>query len=124
MGLLLSWTYHNHNHRSGRLSGSAMLKVWGRRNSFNVQKVMWLIGELGLEHTHIDAGGPFGGLNTADFLRMNPHGLIPVIDDNGVIVWESHTILRYLSARHGLGTWWMTDAAERSRADCWMDWTL
>jgi hypothetical protein len=50
-----------------------MLKVWGRRSSFNVQKVMWLIGELGLEHQHIDAGGNFGGLDTADFLAMNPH---------------------------------------------------
>ena len=37
-----------------------MLKVWGRRSSFNVQKVMWLIGELGLAREHIDAGGSAG----------------------------------------------------------------
>ncbi|MEA2918904.1 MAG: glutathione S-transferase [Bradyrhizobium sp.] len=54
-----------------------MLKVWGRRISFNVQKVMWLIGELGLEHRHFDAGGNFGGLDTPDFLAMNPHGRTP-----------------------------------------------
>jgi glyoxalase/bleomycin resistance protein/dioxygenase superfamily protein len=36
-----------------------MLKVWGRRNSVNVQKVLWLVGELGIEHEHIPAGGPF-----------------------------------------------------------------
>ena len=56
-----------------------MLKVWGRRSSFNVQKVMWLIGELELPHEHIDAGGQFGGLDAPDFLAMNPHGRIPLI---------------------------------------------
>ena len=59
-----------------------MLKVWGRRSSFNVQKVMWLIGELELPHEHIDAGGAFGGLDTPAFLAMNPHGRVPVIRDD------------------------------------------
>jgi glutathione S-transferase len=101
-----------------------MLKVWGRRNSLNVQKVMWLIGELGIDHEHIDAGGSFGGLNTPEFLKMNPHGRVPVIDDSGTIVWESHTIIRYLSARYGGGAFWTQDLRERSFADRWMDWTL
>ena len=70
-----------------------MLKVWGRRSSFNLQKVMWLVGELGLPHEHIPAGGSFGGLDPA-VLAMNPHGRVPVIDDDGTVVWESHTILR------------------------------
>ena len=61
-----------------------MLKVWGRRSSFNVQKVMWLIGELGLAHEHIDAGGSAGGLDAPAFLAMNPHGRIPVIRDGDV----------------------------------------
>ena len=77
-----------------------MLKVWGRRSSFNVQKVMWLTGELGLEHERIDAGGSFGGLDAPEFRARNPHGLVPVIDDGGIIVWESHAILRYLAARY------------------------
>ncbi len=101
-----------------------MLKVWGRRNSFNVQKVMWLIGELGLEHMHINAGGSFGGLDDPEFLKMNPHGKVPVIDDNGTIVWESHTIVRYLSARYGAGNFWPENPSERSFADRWMDWSL
>jgi glutathione S-transferase len=58
-----------------------MLKVWGRPSSFNVQKVLWLVGELGLPHRHIDAGGKFGGLDAAEFLAMNPHGRIPVIEE-------------------------------------------
>jgi glutathione S-transferase len=70
-----------------------MLKIWGRRSAFNVRKVMWLIGELGLTHEHISISGKFGGLDTPEFLAMNPHGHIPVISDAGTIVWESHTIL-------------------------------
>jgi glutathione S-transferase len=101
-----------------------MLKVWGRRTSFNVQKVMWLIGELGLEHQRIDAGGAFGGLDDPAFLAMNPHGRIPVIDDRGTIVWESHAIIRYLAAHYAHGSLWPKDPAVRSHADRWMDWML
>jgi glutathione S-transferase len=100
-----------------------MLTVWGRRSSFNVQKVMWLIGELGLEHRHIPAGGEFGKLDTPDFAAMNPMRRVPVIDDDGTIVWESHAILRYLAARHGKGRFWSDDPPERSQADRWMDWS-
>lgn len=100
-----------------------MLKVWGRRSSFNVQKVMWLIGELGLEHQHIDAGGRSGGLDTSAFLAMNPHGRVPVIQDGDATVWESHAILRYLAARHGAGHFWSGDPAVRAVVDGWMDWS-
>ena len=100
-----------------------MLRIWGRRTSFNVQKVMWLVGELGLEHQRIPAGGDFGGLADPAFLAMNPHGRIPVIDDDGVVVWESHAILRFLTARHGRGRFWSGDPAVRSRTDEWMEWS-
>jgi glutathione S-transferase len=100
-----------------------MLKVWGRRSSFNVQKVMWLIGELGLDHEHIDAGGTFGGLDAPEFLAMNPHGRVPVIRNEDAIVWESHAILRYLAARHGAGKFWSDDPAVRARVDGWIDWS-
>lgn len=99
-----------------------MLKIWGRRSSFNVQKVMWLVGELQLDHTHVDVGGKFGGLDTPAFLAMNPHGRVPVLEDGDVIVWESHAILRYLAARYGGERFWPADPAVRSLADRWMDW--
>ncbi|MGP1396774.1 MAG: glutathione S-transferase family protein [Inquilinaceae bacterium] len=99
-----------------------MLTVWGRRSAFNVQKVLWTVGELGLDHRHVDAGGSFGGLDDPDFRAMNPHGKVPVIDDGGTVVWESHAIIRYLGARYGAGGFWPEDPAERSRADRWMDW--
>ncbi|WP_431036979.1 glutathione S-transferase [Pseudomonas yamanorum] len=101
-----------------------MLQVWGRRSSFNVQKVMWLIGELDLAHQHIPAGGQHGIKDSTEFLSMNPHGRVPVIkDDDGTVVWESHSILRYISARHGQSDFWNDDPAQRSQADRWMDWS-
>src|SRR5438445_10339889 len=100
-----------------------MLRVWGRRSSFNLQKVMWLIGELELPHEHIDAGGQFGGLDAPDFLAMNPHGRIPVIRGDAATVWESHAILRYLPARHGAGRVWSNDPVARAAGDGAVDWS-
>ncbi len=100
-----------------------MLKIWGRKNSINVQKAMWAVGELGLEHERIDAGGKFGGLDTEEFGRLNPHRRIPVIDDDGTVVWESNAIVRYLAAKYGAGGLWPEDPAARATADAWMEWS-
>ena len=101
-----------------------MLRIWGRRNSINVQKALWTLAELGVEHEHIPAGGSFGGLDTEEFGDLNPNRRVPVIDDAGTIVWESHAIVRYLAAKYGGGALWPDDAGARARADMWMDWTL
>jgi glutathione S-transferase len=100
-----------------------MLTVYGRKSSFNVQKVMWLVGELGLTHRPVELGGSYGGLDTPEFRAMNPHGRVPVVDDEGTIVWESHAILRYLAASYGRGRFWSDDAAQRSLSDRWIDWS-
>src|SRR5262245_7408086 len=101
-----------------------MLTIYGRKSSFNLQKVMWLVAELGIAHNHVELGGSFGGLDTAEFLAMNPHGRVPVIDDSGVVVWESHAILRYVAAKYAPDTsFWNADPAERAKADQWMDWS-
>lgn len=99
-----------------------MLRIWGRRNSVNVQKVMWAVGELGLPHERIDAGGPFGGIDTDEFTRMNPNRRVPVIDDEGTIVWESHAIVRYLAQKYGGGSLAPFDPGHHARSDMWMDW--
>jgi glutathione S-transferase len=101
-----------------------MLKVWGRRSAFNVQKAMWAIGEVGVAHEHVNAGGDAGGLDDPAFRAMNPHGRIPVIDDDGLIVWESNSVVRYLAAKYAAGTLWSADPAERSHQERWMDWGL
>lgn len=99
-----------------------MLKIWGRTNSINVQKAMWTVGELGLPHQRFDVGGPFGQLDTADYIAKNPNQRIPTIDDDGTIVWESNAVTRYLAARYGAGSLWPVDPIARSEADRWMDW--
>jgi len=85
--------------------------------------VLWLVGELGLAHEHIPAGGDFGGLDEPSFRALNPHGRVPVIEDGDLAVWESHAILRYLAARYDRSGLWSADPAERARVDSWMDWS-
>ncbi len=99
-----------------------MLKVYGRANSINVQKVMWTVAELGLAHQRHDVGGQFGGNEQPWFRALNPNGTIPVIDDDGTVAWESNAIVRYLAGRYGEGGLWPRDPGERARADMWMDW--
>lgn len=99
-----------------------MLKVYGRGTSDNVQKVLWMAGETGQAFEHVAAGGSFGGLDSREYREMNPHGRIPTIDDDGVVVWESNAIIRYLAAVYCEESLWSEDPAERARADQWMSW--
>ena len=100
-----------------------MIKIWGRSSSVNVQKVLWAVRELALPHTAEQVGGAFGGLDTPEYGAMNPNRKVPVIDDGGLILWESNAIVRYLAARYSEGALWPTDVAQRAQADQWMDWT-
>jgi glutathione S-transferase len=98
-----------------------MLRIWGNADSVNVQKVLWCCEELGLGYERIDAGRHFGVVATPAFRALNPNGLVPTLDDDGFVVWESGTILRYLAARHGAGTLWPLDPRARADADRWVD---
>lgn len=99
-----------------------MLRVWGRLTSVNVQKVVWTAGELGLAFERREAGGAHGVVDTPEYRRMNPNGLVPVIEDDGFVLWESNAIVRYLAAKHGAGTLWPDDARRRADVDRWMEW--
>jgi glutathione S-transferase len=101
-----------------------MLKIWGRKNSSNVRKPLWAAEELGLAYEAIDAGGAFGVVDTPEYRAMNPNGRVPVIEDDGFVLWESNAIVRYLMARHAAGSaWYPADLQARATADKWMDWT-
>jgi glutathione S-transferase len=99
-----------------------MLKLWGRINSINVQKVLWALGELKLPCERIDAGMQFGVVNEPFYRKMNPNGRVPTIEDDGFVLWESNAIVRYLAAKHGDGSLWPNDLRQRADADRWMDW--
>jgi glutathione S-transferase len=101
-----------------------MLKIWGRANSSNVQKVLWCCDELGIGYERIDAGGAFGRTRDPDYLALNPMGLVPTIEDGDAIVWESNTILRYLATTRGGGRLYPTNPVARTQVERWMDWQI
>jgi glutathione S-transferase len=98
--------------------------IWGRANSTNVIKVLWLCEELGLRFDRKDVGGPFGGLQTPEFLTLNPNGVIPVVEDDGAVVWESHSILRFLAQRYGSAALYPVEPVARSHVERWLDWHI
>lgn len=101
-----------------------MIKIWGRNNSSNVQKVMWAVGEIGLAHERIDIGGAFGKNREPDYLAKNPNGLVPTLEEeDGFILWESNAIVRYLAAKHRHAIE-PSDPKMRALAQQWMDWQL
>lgn len=101
-----------------------MLKIWGRANSSNVQKVLWLCDELGIRYERIDAGGSFGRTGEPEYLAMNPHGRVPTVQDGDTVIWESNTILRYLATTRGGARLYPIEPAARSHVERWMDWQL
>ncbi len=101
-----------------------MLKIWGRKNSINVQKVLWTCAEVDLPFERIDAGGAFGVTKDPAYLTINPNGLVPTIEDDGFILWESNACVRYLAAKHCSGGLCPKDLRQRADAERWMDWQL
>ena len=99
-----------------------MLTVWGRENSTNVKKVLWLLEELGEQYQLINAGGQYGKNTEASFLALNPNGLVPCLQDGDFVLWESNAILRYLAERAAQPQFWGSDARQRASADKWLDW--
>ena len=101
-----------------------MLKIWGRQSSSNVQALMWCIGELGLAYERIDAGLHYGVVDTPEYRAMNPNGTIPTLQDGDhEPIWETASILRYLSERYGPDQFWPKDPAMRAGVDKWAEWS-
>ncbi|CAM3760018.1 glutathione S-transferase family protein [Polynucleobacter antarcticus] len=105
-----------------------MMRLWGRKSSINVQKVLWCLAELGLEEgkdfERIDAGLHFGKNRTPEFLKLNPNGLVPTLEDGDLVLWESNTILRYLIRQYDQNKRFPTDTASQYRSEKWMDWQV
>ncbi|PQQ41659.1 glutathione S-transferase [Photorhabdus luminescens] len=99
-----------------------MLTIWGRKNSSNVKKVLWCLKELNVPYNQIDIGGKFGKLDDPQYLKMNPNGQIPCLQEGDFILWESNAIVRYLAAKFGKDVLYPQDLQERANADKWMDW--
>ncbi len=101
-----------------------MLKILGRKTSSNVQKVLWCCGEIGLPFDRQDYGAEFGNTKSPDYLALNPNALVPTIDDDGFVLWESNSCVRYLAMKYGKGKLWPSDMQRAASASRWMDWQL
>ena len=99
------------------------IRVFGRLTSANVQKVIWVLEELELSYDHENRGGRYGGLDDPGYIAMNPNGLVPVLRDGSLILWESHAIVRYLSAQYADGLLFPSRPEDRAVVDQWTDWT-
>jgi glutathione S-transferase len=100
-----------------------MIRILGRATSGNVQKVLFFCEEVGLKYTREDYGRQFSNTNTDAYRKLNPNMKVPTLVDGDVVIWESHTILRYLAALHAPKLIGATPA-ERSYVERWMDWAL
>lgn len=99
-----------------------MFTVYGRATSSNVQALLWAMEELGLTYDRVDCGEVYGGLDTPEFLAMNPHGRIPVLKIGDTALFETGAILRYLASEHGKETFWPANPLARARVDMWAEW--
>lgn len=101
-----------------------MLTIYGRSNSSNVRKVLWLLAEIGLDYERLDYGRGFAPCNTPEYLAMNPNGLVPTLKDGDFILWESNAILRYLAVKCGRKDLYPEGLRERAAVEQWLDWQL
>ena len=105
-----------------------MMRLWGRKSSINVQKVLWCLAELGLKEgkdfERLDAGLQFGINNTPEFLKMNPNGLVPTLEDGDMVLWESNTILRYLVSQYDNNKRFPKGVVAQYSSEKMMDWQL
>jgi len=99
-----------------------MLKVYGRANSINVRKVLWMLGELGLPYEREDWGRGFRPTADPVFRAINPVGVVPVIDDGDFRLRESNSIVRYLADKRGRADLYPKEAQQRATVESWMDW--
>ena len=100
-----------------------MIHLWGRMSSINVRKEAWTLQHLGLPFQRTDAGMAFGVVNTPAYLTLNPNALVPTLQDEEMVLWESNAIVRYLCARYGSDSGlYPVDLVHRANADRWMDW--
>jgi glutathione S-transferase len=100
------------------------MKLWGRKDGSNVIKVLWCLGEIGVEYERIDWGGKFGGNDDPEYRAKNPNGRLPTLElDDGFTLWESGAVTRYLCAEYSLGNLCPSDNRARAAADKWMDWS-
>lgn len=99
-----------------------MFTVYGRANSINVRKVLWMLDEVGQPFERQDWGRGYRPTTEPEFVAKSIFGVVPVIDDDGFILRESQSIVRYLANKHNRADLYPTALQPRATAEAWMDW--
>ncbi len=99
-----------------------MIRILGKASSINVRKVLWACEEIGVGYTREDWGSGFRDTRIPEFLTLNPNGLVPVVIVDGLVLWESNTILRYLASAYRRVDLLPAEPAGRAEVEKWMDW--
>ena len=98
-----------------------MITVYGRKSSANVQKVRWICSEGNLEFKTEIVGGKYGGLTSPEFISLNPNSTIPVLKDGDFILYESNSIIKYISDKFDI---LRSDTQEKiALNNQWIDWS-
>lgn len=101
---------------------ATMLKILGRTTSINVRKVLWTVSETQLPFIHEPEWGKELSLKSADYLKLNPNGLVPVLIHDSGVLWESNTICRYLATKAQRVDLLPENPEARADVEKWMDW--
>ena len=112
-----------------------MMKLWGRPSSGRTQKVLWTLAEIGIDFEfilasaemgrggHVSKGNkPFGVVDTPEYRAKNPNGRVPTIEDDGFVLWESNSIVRYLAMQYAPDLLYGSDIRTFASAGRWLDW--
>jgi glutathione S-transferase len=99
------------------------LNIYGVARS-RTFRTLWMAKELGLDYAHVKVDFATGDTQTAAHLALNPNGHVPVIDDNGFVLWESMAINLYLAKKYGAGTLYPTRLEDEARAWQWSFWGM
>ena len=98
-----------------------MITVYGRKSSANVQKVRWICSEGNLEFKTEIVGGKYGGLTSPEFISLNPNSTIPVLKDGDFILYESNSIIKYISDKFDI---LKSDNPKKTALNNqWIDWS-
>lgn len=101
----------------------ADLRILGRVTSINMRKVLWTADLIGTEYVTELWGKPHRDPNSPEYLALNPNALVPVIIEDGFVLWESNAIMRYLADTRRSGLWPVVPK-ERALVDQWLTWQV
>ncbi|HKR45652.1 MAG TPA: glutathione S-transferase [Paraburkholderia sp.] len=99
---------------------NAPIKLYRSVISGHSHRAELFLSLLDLPYTPIDIDLLAGQQKQPEFLRLNPFGQVPVIDDNGVIVADSNAILVYLATKYGEEHWLPRDPIGAARVQSWL----